>query len=174
MTGHSLLAHQVLVLNQNYEPLMVCNARRALVMLLGERAEMVESSDRQVRSVRSLVGLPSVVRIMRYIRRPRQEVRLTKQNVLRRDRYTCQYCGATDPPMTTDHIIPRSQGGEDSWDNLVCACTVCNNAKGDRSLIQARMRLRRSPRKPHYMTFLQYSIRHPDNRWRPYLFLESA
>ncbi len=162
------------MLNQNYEPLMVCNARRALVMLLGERAEVVEPSDGQVRSVRSAVRLPSVVRIMRYIRRPRHEVRLTKQNVLRRDRHTCQYCGAANVPMTTDHIVPRSQGGEDSWDNLVCACTACNNAKGDRSLAQARMRLRRNPRRPHYVTFLQYSIRHPDNRWRPYLFLESA
>ena len=164
----------MLVLNQNYEPLMVCNARRALVMMLGERAELVEPSDRLVRSVRSVIGLPSVVRVIRYIRRPRQEVKLTKQNVLRRDHYICQYCGAAGGVMTADHIVPRSQGGEDSWDNLVCACTVCNNAKGDHSLRQARMRLRKNPRKPHYMTFLQYSIKHPDNRWRPYLFLESA
>lgn len=162
------------MLNQNYEPLMVCNARRAVVMLLGARAELVEPSDRLVRSVRSVIGLPSVVRIIRYIRRPRQEVRLTKQNVLRRDHYTCQYCGASGGVMTADHIVPKSQGGEDSWDNLVCACTACNNAKGDRSLRQVRMRLLKNPRRPHYMAFLQYSIKHPDNRWRPYLFLESA
>lgn len=174
MNGHSLLSHQVLVLNQNYEPLMVCNARRALVMMLGERAEMVEPGDCAVRSVRSVIGLPSVVRVIRSIRRPRQEVRLTKLNVLRRDRFTCQYCGAVGGAMTTDHIVPRSQGGEDSWDNLVCACTACNNAKGDRSLRQARMQLRKHPRRPHYMTFLQYSVKHADDRWRPYLFLESA
>jgi 5-methylcytosine-specific restriction endonuclease McrA len=169
-----VLSHQVLVLNQNYEPLMVCNARRALVMLWLERAEMVEASDFLARSVRSAVSLPSVVRIIRYIRRPRQEVRLTKQNVLRRDRHTCQYCGTTAGTMTADHIVPRSQGGEDSWENLVCACADCNNRKGDHSLKQSRMMLRKPPGKPHYMTFLQYSIKHPDNRWRPYLFLESA
>ena len=169
-----MLAHQVLVLNQNYEPLMVCNARRALVMLWLERAELVEASDFLVRSVRSAVSLPSVVRIVRYIRRPRQEVRLTKLNVLRRDRHTCQYCGTSAGTMTADHIVPKSHGGEDSWENLVCACAECNNRKGDRSLKQSRMMLLKQPGKPHYMTFLQYSIKHPDNRWRPYLFLESA
>jgi 5-methylcytosine-specific restriction endonuclease McrA len=161
----------VLVLNQNYEPMLVCNARRALVMLLLDRAEMVEASDLAVSSIRANMRLPSVVRLNRYIHRPRQEVKLTRQNILRRDRYTCQYCGTTHGSMTADHVVPRSQGGEDTWENLVCACMACNNRKGDSSLKQARLSLQKKPRKPQYITFLQYSIKTPDLRWRPYLFL---
>ena len=161
----------MLVLNQNYEPMLVCNARRALVMLFLNRAEMVEPSDLRVCAVRRSMPLPSVVRLSRYIHRPRQEVKLTRQNILRRDHYTCQYCATTHGSMTADHVVPRSQGGEDTWENLVCACMACNNKKGDHSLYQARMTLQKKPRKPQYITFLQYSIKTPDQRWKPYLFL---
>jgi 5-methylcytosine-specific restriction endonuclease McrA len=161
----------VLVLNQNYEPLSVCNARRAILMLYRQKAEVIEHSDHQVRSMRLRMAVPSVVRISCYVRKPRAEVKLSKQNIVRRDSHTCQYCGTSHGPMTTDHIIPKSQGGEESWENLVCACVPCNNRKGDRSLKQAQMLLLRKPKKPHFITFIQYHTGIPDQRWRPYLFL---
>lgn len=163
----------MLVLNQNYEPLSVCNARRALLMLYRQKAEVVEQSEHLVRSLRQKFTVPSVVRLNCFIKRPRQNVRLSKQNIVRRDNRTCQYCGTTQGSMTADHVIPKSQGGEDSWENLVCACVACNNKKGDRSLSLARMSLLRKPKNPHYITFIQYHLGLPDQRWRPYLFLGS-
>ncbi len=162
---------RVLVLNQNYEPLMICHARRALVMMLLGRAEVVEEGDSWIRSVRRQFRLPSVVRLESFVRKPRPEVKLTKHNVLRRDRHTCQYCGSSKGAMTVDHVVPKSQGGEDSWENLVCACTVCNNRKSNRSLWQSSMSLIRKPRQPSFISFIQYSVGNPDRRWRPYLFM---
>jgi 5-methylcytosine-specific restriction endonuclease McrA len=162
------------VLNQNYEPLSVCNARRAILMLFRQKAELIETSEHLVRSMKTSLNVPSVVRINSYIRRPRSEVKLSKQNIIRRDNHTCQYCGISHGPMTTDHIIPKCQGGEESWENLVCACVSCNNRKGDHSLKQARMNLQRKPRKPHFIAFIQYHAGLPDKRWRPYLFLETV
>jgi 5-methylcytosine-specific restriction endonuclease McrA len=164
----------VLVLNQNYEPLMVCNAKRALVMLFLGRAETVEASDHSVASVRQSFPLPSVVKLGSYIRKSRPEVKLTKHNVLRRDRHTCQYCGSIRGPMTVDHVVPRSQGGEDTWENLVCACVPCNNRKSNRSLRQSSLALVHRPRQPSFISFIQYSVSVPDHRWKPYLFLERA
>jgi len=163
----------VLVLNQNYEPLMVCNARRALLMMLLGRAEVVEPGDHEVASVSQRFRLPSVVKLGSYVKKPRPEVKLTKQNILRRDRHTCQYCGSNKGPMTVDHVVPKSQGGEDSWENLVCACIACNNRKSNRSLRESSMSLIRRPRQPSFISFIQYSAGNSDQRWRPYLFLEN-
>jgi 5-methylcytosine-specific restriction endonuclease McrA len=161
------------VLNQNYEPLMVCHARRALVMLFLGRAETVESGDGWAASARDRYRLPSVVRLGRFVRRPRQEIRLTRQNVLRRDGHICAYCGTAAGPMTIDHVIPRSEGGGDSWENLVCACIPCNSRKAGRSPRQSRMPLLRQPRRPTFLSFIQHAVTMPDHRWRPYLFMES-
>ena len=168
---HNILEHRVLVLNQNYEPLTICPARRALIMLLLGRAEVVEEGDGCVNTVRCQYRLPSVVRLQSFIRKPRSEVKLTKHNVLRRDRHTCQYCGSSKGAMTVDHVLPKSQGGEHTWENLVCACTACNNRKSNRSLSQSSMSLIRKPRQPSFISFIQYSVNNPDHRWRPYLFM---
>lgn len=167
-----LLKKKVLVLNQNYEPLAVCRAQRAVVMVVLGKAEIVERYDGEVRSPTLSVPLPSIVRLCFYIRAPRQRVALTRRNILKRDRFECQYCGTRVGPMTTDHVVPRSLGGNDSWTNLVCACVRCNNRKGNRSPDQAGMKLARAPRRPHRYTQITLYSAIPDKRWRPYLFLD--
>lgn len=160
----------VLLLNQNFVPLTVTSARRAVIMVWAGKAEIVETTGRYLHSVSSRFDVPSIIRLLIYVRVSyRWNVQLTKQNVIRRDRGTCQYCGATDGPMTIDHVVPRSLGGGDTWKNLVCACSACNNRKGNRTPQQAEMPLRSTPRKPSLKTFLfahKVPIHHA---WRPYI-----
>jgi len=167
------LKNKVLVLNQNYEPLNICNIRRAVVLVYLNKAEIVVSYDgERLRSERISFPKPSVVKLMRYIRFGRKEVPVTKKNILRRDNYTCQYCGKKDGNMTVDHVIPKRLGGEDSWENLVCACLDCNNKKGFRTPEEAGMKLLKKPRRPHYLTFLLNGKGIPDERWKPFLFMD--
>ena len=169
----SLLNQNVLVLNQNYEPLSICSARRAFLLIFLGKAETIETCDGiKLRSILKSYPLPSVVRIGRYIKAPRKKVVLTRKNVLIRDNYTCCYCGSSKGPMTVDHVIPKNKGGEDTWENLVCACDRCNNKKGDRPLATARMRLLRKPTRPTHITYIQRFIGVVDDRWKPYLFME--
>ena len=167
-----MLDRHVLLLNQNYEPLSVCKARRALVLVLSRKAEMLEASGNAARTVRMTYRLPSVLRLNYYVRVKRREVPLTKRNVLRRDGGTCQYCGRRGVLMTTDHVIPRSSNGTDTWENLVCACVACNNRKGHRTPEQAGLTLLRSPRQPSTLAFIRHFVGVSDHRWRPYLFME--
>lgn len=167
-----LLQKSVLVLNQNYEPLAVTKAQRAVVLVVLGKAEIIERYDSVVRSVAHSVPLPSVVRLCVYIRAPRQQIALTRRNVLKRDGYRCQYCSSRRGPMTTDHVVPRAMGGRDTWTNLVCACIRCNNKKGNRTPEQAAMPLTRQPRRPHRYTQITFYSSIPDQRWRPYLFLD--
>jgi len=110
-----MLNREVLVLNQNYEPLSITKARRAVVLLYLGKAEMVERYDGHfVRGITVSIPLPSVVRLIYYIKAPRNAVALTRKNIIRRDRHTCQYCGIQTGPMTTDHVIPKRLGGRDS------------------------------------------------------------
>jgi 5-methylcytosine-specific restriction endonuclease McrA len=166
-----MLDQHVLLLNQNYEPLSVCKARRALVLMLSRKAELIESSGRAARSVRLAILLPSVLRLNYYVRVRRREVPLTKRNVLRRDGGVCQYCGQRRGAMTTDHVVPRSLSGTDAWENLVCACPECNARKGNQTPVQAAMALRRKPKRPHYFTFAVSGLGDVPEVWRQYLFL---
>ena len=169
----SYLSRNVLVLNQNYEPLSVCSARRAFLLLFLGKAEMIEPCDGiKIRTVTTRYPLPSVVRLGRYIKAPRKSVVLTRKNVLIRDNFTCCYCGSHRGPMTVDHIIPKNRGGQDSWENLVCACDRCNNKKGDRKLTSAGMKLLRKPIRPNHITYIQRFIGTVDDRWKPFLFME--
>ena len=164
-----MLDSQVLLLNNDFEPLTLCSARRAIVMVWTGKAEIIETTDRYLHSVSAAFSIPAIVRLLGYIHaRHRWNIQLTKQNVLKRDRRTCQYCGATEKYMTVDHIIPRSHGGGESWENLVCACPSCNNRKGSRTLEQLEMELLSKPRKPNYRTFL-FSKGTILSVWRPYL-----
>jgi len=165
------LNRNVLVLNQNYEPISICNVRKAIVLIYLGKAEIVERLDAEVKSVRSSIPFPSVVRLQIYIYRPFTPVVLSRKNVLRRDHHTCQYCGKTTAPLTVDHIIPRHLGGKHTWENLVCACVRCNNAKGNRTPEQAELQLLKKPTKPSHLFFLQFFIEKPQDSWRPYLFL---
>jgi 5-methylcytosine-specific restriction endonuclease McrA len=138
----------VLVLNQDYEPLNVCNLRRAMGMVLGGKAEIVENGRGFVHSASDAWPVPSVIRLDYLVRRPLPRVRLCRKEVFRRDDYTCQYCGRQTHNLTMDHVVPRHRGGEHSWDNLVSACPLCNRRKGGKSPHQARMALQRAPFEP--------------------------
>ena len=170
--GVSVLSKAVLVLNQSYEPIHVCSARRAIVLIFRGRAEAVESLDICIRSVSAAYPVPSVVRLDFYVRVPPKPLTLSKRNILKRDSFQCQYCGTKAGPMTVDHVLPRTSGGHDSWENMVCACLKCNNRKGDRTPEQAGVKLARRPRLPNHVTFIRRFVGGPDQRWRPYLFMD--
>jgi len=149
----------VLVLNQNYEPLNVCNARRALVLVDGGKAEVLEHAEIPIRTPNRLFPRPSVIRLVYMIKRPRPRVRLTRREIFIRDHQACQYCGIRTRDLTLDHVVPRHRGGRHSWDNLVSACRTCNHRKGGRTPDEARMLLRRQPTEPRatsYYLFHQY------------------
>lgn len=164
----------VLVLNGSFEPLHFTNARRAITLVLAGKAESVEPSPRVVRSPSRSLTLPSVIRLLMYIRRPFTErVAFNKKNILRRDHYTCQYCGRRGERLTVDHVVPRSRGGETTWANVVAACLRCNLQKGNRTLEEAGMALVRLPTPPSFL-LSAHLLRHPHaasflDAWRKYL-----
>jgi 5-methylcytosine-specific restriction endonuclease McrA len=167
--------HQpVLVLNASYEPINVCAARRALVLVLKGVASAEEHASAYVHSARHSLNLPSVIRLLEYRRIPHQSRSLSRKNILMRDRYTCQYCQKTYPAsdMTLDHVIPRSRGGDSSWENLVACCHHCNNKKGSRTPEEAGLKLVRPPRpfSLHTSRHLMRLLAKSDAQWRKYLF----
>ncbi|MFC2012764.1 HNH endonuclease [Chloroflexota bacterium] len=136
----------VLVLNQSYEPLNVCRVRRAVVLVYGGKAEMLENGTGFIHSADSTFPVPSVIRLASLARRPRQnQRRLARLGVFHRDSFTCQYCGKEKRPLTLDHVIPRYQGGQHTWENVVSACVSCNRHKAGRTPKQAGMKLLRPP-----------------------------
>lgn len=165
MTGH------VLVLNQDYSALTICSVQRATVLLLLRKADLVEPlPGRFLRSPSTHLPWPSVVRLKGYIRMPYRRIMLSRKNVLRRDRFKCQYCGSRDR-LTIDHVHPKSRGGRDTWDNLVAACVPCNNHKGNRTPDEANMPLLRKPFRPSHVMFLRDYMGSVDDAWKPYLFM---
>ncbi len=138
----------VLVLNQNYEPLNVCNMRRAIGLILHQKAEVLDVYHVPIVTATRTIEAPSVIRLSHLIRRPHPRVKLTRREIFIRDNYTCQYCGTHSGDLTIDHIIPRSRGGAHSWENLVSACRTCNHRKGGKLLTDSKMRLSRQPFEP--------------------------
>jgi 5-methylcytosine-specific restriction endonuclease McrA len=138
----------VLVLNANYEPLNVCDTRRAIGLILTGKAEMVANGRGYIHTTRFSYPQPSVIRLEQIVHRPRPRVKLTKREIFRRDDYVCQYCGQPSARPTVDHIIPRVRGGEYSWENLVTACPQCNRRKGGKTLQEAHMPLHCRPTEP--------------------------
>lgn len=147
------MKNAVLVLNQNYEPLNVCNVRRALVLVLGGKAEVLQENGHVVATARMVYKVPSVIRLAYYIKRPRPRVKLSRREVFMRDNHTCQYCGHRGGDLTIDHVIPRSRGGLHTWDNVVSACRPCNHRKGGKSVAEAHMQLRIQPFEPRAGTY---------------------
>jgi len=143
----------VLVLNQNYEPLNVCNVRRAFVLLDRGKAEVLENGRGYLRSPSFVFIIPSVIRLIYVIRRPRPQGRLSRRDVFLRDRHTCQYCGRRTRDLTLDHVIPRKRGGPHDWTNVVAACKTCNHRKAGRTPEEAHMRLVGVPRRPSFNPF---------------------
>lgn len=168
------MSDKVLVLNATYEPLNVCTAKRALVLMLKNKAEVVEASDRSFHSAEALFPLPTVIKLRYFVRVPRGERRkVSRRAVLARDNHLCQYCGS-GAHLTIDHIIPRSRGGLSTWDNIVTSCAPCNSRKGDRLPREAGMRLRRRPKPPGPLAFIYMAASEIHLTWRPYLDFAAA
>ncbi len=160
----------VLVLNQNYEPLNVCNLRRALGMVFGGKAEILENGRGVIHSVQQAWPVPSVIRLSYMIRRPVPRVRLCRKEIFRRDGFTCQYCGQKTSRLTMDHVVPRYRGGAYSWNNLVSACPACNRRKGGKTLEQAHMSLLRRPFEPRPTgEYLYQSYLSENEEWAKFL-----
>jgi 5-methylcytosine-specific restriction endonuclease McrA len=144
---------RALLLNASFEPLCVVSVRRAVVLVLKEKAEVVERTDRELHAERVSVPVPSVLRLVRFVHVPyRSQVPLSRKAVFVRDGHRCQYCDARAENI--DHVVPRSRGGEHTWDNVVAACRSCNARKEDRLLTETGLRLRRRPRTPHASLWL--------------------
>ncbi len=160
----------VLVLNANFEPINVCSTRRAMGLILNGKASLVLNGRGEVRSVAAIFPKPSIIRLDKMIKRPRLTVRLTKREVLRRDEYTCQYCGQRVSYLTIDHVIPRRLGGSHSWENLVAACPSCNHRKGGRTLDQVQMQLMRPPEEPSASAVYLFARHLGENQeWLPFI-----
>jgi len=167
----------VLVLNASYEAINICNVKRAMKMLVKGVACAEKESEMEIRSPSVTFRVPSVIRLLRYVRIPHQTVKFSRRNVLLRDQYTCQYCGKKFPAamLTLDHIEPSSRGGVTSWENVVTACKKCNVGKGNRTPREARMPpLRKRYKAPHIVHFLQLTRYSATNHqaWREYLFVK--
>ena len=161
----------VLVLNASYEPVNITRARRAVVMLIKGVAVIEEAHDRYIH-----VGLklPCVIRLRQYRRLPSRIQTLSRKNILIRDGYECQYCGEKflSSELELEHVIPRSQGGQSTWENLVAACRDCNARKADRTPWEADMKLRRQPRRVtiHTSRALMRQTGADEEKWRKYLY----
>jgi 5-methylcytosine-specific restriction endonuclease McrA len=161
---------RVLVLNASYEPLNVCSVRRAVVLVLKEKAELVEQASLTVRSESVTLPHPVVIRLVTYVRLPRDKRRrrITRRAVFARDSWTCQYCG-TGTHLTVDHVVPRSRGGETNWDNIVTSCAPCNRRKGNRMPVETGMHPRKAPRAPGPTVFIRVAAPVIPATWRQYL-----
>ena len=160
----------MLVLNATYEPINVCTVRRAVVLLLKEKAEMIERAEFELHSESCTIARPMVIRLVAYVRIPRDTHRrkITRRAVFARDDWTCQYCGARSN-LTVDHVIPRSKGGSSSWENIVASCAPCNRRKGNALLRQAGMKLLKPPRTPSPHVFIQVASPTIPTAWLQYL-----
>lgn len=162
----------VLVLNASFEPLNIVSVQRAIVLLLKEKAELVEAARAKIRAERLHMDVPLVIRLVTYVPIPRRlPLPLSRRTVLARDLYTCQYCGATPgrTELTLDHILPRSRGGATTWENVVTACGPCNRRKGNRTPDEANMRLSSVPGRPRFVAVVMLGEASGHEVWSKYL-----
>lgn len=157
-----------LVLNATYEPLAVVSARRAVVLVLDDKADVIHAGDEAWHSERHRVEVPSVIRLRYYVRVPfHRRAPLTRRAVFLRDGHSCQYCGRRAENL--DHVIPRSRGGEHTWENVVACCTRCNTTKRDRLVSETTMHLRRRPSAPTTLSWVTVAVGSVPDPWVPYL-----
>ena len=167
-----MLNSPVLVLNQGYEPLNICRARRAVVLVFQNKAEMLENGYGYLHSAEAEFAIPSVIRLGSMVRRPRSKTRkLTRLEIFKRDRFTCQYCGKETRHLTLDHVIPRFRDGQHTWENVVSACMPCNRRKAGMTLKEAGMKLASQPREPHFSGLFYIPSHYSEIRseWQRYL-----
>ena len=160
----------MLVLNATFEPINVCTVRRATVLLLKAKAEVIEEGTLELHWARGSLPRPVVIRLVTYVRIPRDthKRKITRRAVFARDGWECQYCGARTA-LTVDHVIPRSKGGGSSWDNIVASCAPCNRRKGDHLPNAIGMVPRTAPRTPHPAIFIHVASPTIPTGWRQYL-----
>lgn len=164
---------RALVLNASYEPLSVVSSRRATVLMLAEKAELVSPSGLLFHSEHLAVEVPSVVRLRHFVKVPfARRAALNRRAVFARDGGRCQYCG--DSADSIDHVVPRAKGGAHTWENVVAACRPCNVRKRDRLLHDTPMSLRSTPRAPAGHSWVLVSVGAVPDDWHPYLVLEPA
>ena len=159
---------RTLVLNAGYEPLSVVSFKRAVVLVLAGKATVLAETGEPLRSADLALGTPSVILLVRYVRAPRRHaVAVSRRGVLRRDGHRCAYCGAA--AATVDHIVPRSRGGDDTWQNLVACCLRCNGSKGNRPPTEMGWRLRVRPHMPAGAGWVLRGADSVDPRWEEFL-----
>ena len=161
----------VLLLNSSYEPLHICSWKRAVGLLIKGKAVTLEEEPEKIGAG---YNLPLVIRLLYYVKIPHKDIPLTRRNILHRDHYTCQYCDRRND-LTIDHVIPRSRGGRDTWDNVVVACLRCNVTKGSRTPKEAGMKLKTTPCRPFNFVHFELSKQHQTNvrqyeNWRKYMY----
>ncbi len=162
---------RALVLNASYQPICVVPVRRAVVLVLKEKADVLVPGQRLVRGATVALQAPSVIRLRYVVKVPfRARAGLSRRAVFVRDDHTCQYCGGR--AENVDHVIPRSRGGLHVWENVVAACRRCNSRKEDRLPHEVGFRLRREPRAPRETLWIVIAVGHIDPGWAPYLGLE--
>ena len=167
---------QTLLLNASYEPLKIVQWQKAITLLCQGKVEVISVYDREIRAVSVSFRLPSVIRLLRYIRIKRRfdYVPFSRANIYARDEYSCQYCGRTMTAgdLTFDHVVPVAHGGGKDWENIVTCCVSCNREKGGRTPAEAGMRLIRPPSRPHSAPAIRITIglRNAPDSWRDYLY----
>ncbi len=165
---------QVLLLNATFEPLKVINWKRAIRLLTLEKVEVLEEYDREVHSVTFAIKLPSVLRLLRFVRYRKKDIKFSRLNIYARDGFMCQYCGKRfeSQDLSFDHVVPKRYGGKTEWSNIVTSCCTCNRIKGGRTLKEAGLRLHKKPVKPDWVPFIMITIgvRSVPEAWRNYLY----
>lgn len=163
-----------LLLNATYEPLSIVDWKKAITLVLLGKAEVLEPQERTIRSATRSFELPSVLRLYSRVSVPRRTVQFSRTNVYRRDGYMCQYCVRSFPVsmLTFDHVVPRSRGGQTTWENIVTSCEECNRQKGDLTPREANMPLAKKPKEPRWWPFSSASWDYGtyQERWKPYMW----
>ncbi|MDD5313158.1 MAG: HNH endonuclease [Dehalococcoidia bacterium] len=168
--NENLINLPVLVLNENYLPLNICRVRRAVVLVLIGKAEVIENGRGYFHSTTGMFDIPSVIRLVYMVRKHSHLRKMTKLEIFNRDRYVCQYCGRETKELTLDHVIPRRRDGQHTWENVVAACIPCNRRKAGRTPVEAGMPLLRKPCAPGNIGFyIPYQYMRTREEWQKYL-----
>jgi 5-methylcytosine-specific restriction endonuclease McrA len=164
---------RVLILTQSWEAHRIVGWEKAVCMLFDGKAEVVDEFDEELRSPSLTMKMPAVIRMTRKTRIKKTSIKFSRENVLTRDGFQCQYCLAefSRDELTYDHVLPRSRGGKTCWENIVAACYGCNSKKGNRTPDEAGMPLRRTPRKPAWLpvTTKRFNVVRMPEQWRPFI-----
>ncbi len=167
-----------LLLNATFEPIGIISWRKAILLTFLGKAEVVHAYEQVVHAISTSMKLPAVLRLTRYVKYRRNEVKFTRRNIYVRDKYRCQYCGKTFEPkdLTYDHVIPRSRGGKTTWTNVVTCCHSCNRKKGDRTPKEAHMRLLAKPKEPRWHPMIHFTMdtQQVPSSWLDYLIWHPA